>query len=453
MCRFFSGEKMLLPQRLQRKKTDFALRISDCGLARRIVLCALCVFYGYFFLDVSQVGAAPQEVVPVDGPAFRGELVTVDAGGRTTFRVAESKEKDGAARTLSLPELVRWGNPAAPLAQTVVVLADGGRIVTAADWAGVTTVKLVDDDLVMVSASWGEIRLARGLVSGMVFAQQRRVEDRQRLVERVRSEPSKTNAADAVILTNGDRLTGRLTELDGGSLAIETRAGVVRAPLSRVEAIAFGEKNIRTQTESSLKTRAKLAVGLRDGALVFANAIHVDEKGIDVELAGGVTLKGDRPDDVVAIQLLDGPVTYLSDLDGADYRGVPYLSVNRPFTRDQNVLGEPIEVRGKRYLKGIGMHSAARLTYRLDGAFRRFDSASAIDDSAKGRGSVTFGVYVLRDGKWTEAFKSGIVRGADEPQAISVDLKGAKGITLTVDFADRGDELDRAVWLDARLVP
>jgi NPCBM/NEW2 domain len=35
---------------------------------------------------------------------------------------------------------------------------------------------------------------------------------------------------------------------------------------------------------------------------------------------------------------------------------------------------------------------------------------------------------------------------------VSFDLKGARGLTLTVDFADRGDQLDRAVWLDARLV-
>ena len=29
---------------------------------------------------------------------------------------------------------------------------------------------------------------------------------------------------------------------------------------------------------------------------------------------------------------------------------------------------------------------------------------------------------------------------------------GAEMITLTVDFADRGDELDHADWLDARLI-
>jgi hypothetical protein len=98
------------------------------------------------------------------------------------------------------------------------------------------------------------------------------------------------------------------------------------------------------------------------------------------------------------------------------------------------------------------MHSAARLTYRLEGDYRRFDSAIVVDDSAKGRGSVTFGVYTLRDGKWGEAFKSAIVRGGDDVQTVSVDLSGAKGLTLTVDFADRGDELDHALWLDARLV-
>jgi hypothetical protein len=52
-----------------------------------------------------------------------------------------------------------------------------------------------------------------------------------------------------------------------------------------------------------------------------------------------------------------------------------------------------------------------------------------------------------------EAYKSGIVRGGEAPQTVSVDLAGAQGITLTVDYADRGDELDRADWLDARLMP
>jgi hypothetical protein len=98
------------------------------------------------------------------------------------------------------------------------------------------------------------------------------------------------------------------------------------------------------------------------------------------------------------------------------------------------------------------MHSAARLTYRLDGGYRRFDAAVAIDDSANEKGSVVLGVYVLRDGGWQTAFTSEIVRGGQEPLHVSVDVAGAQGLTLTVDYADRGDELDHADWLDARLV-
>jgi hypothetical protein len=61
-------------------------------------------------------------------------------------------------------------------------------------------------------------------------------------------------------------------------------------------------------------------------------------------------------------------------------------------------------------------------------------------------------VYLLKNGNWTEAYKSGIVRGGDRTLPVSVDVTGAKGLTLTVDYADRGDELDHADWLDARLI-
>ena len=172
-----------------------------------------------------------------------------------------------------------------------------------------------------------------------------------------------------------------------------------------------------------------------------------------VELASGVTLVGGAVDDVVALQGSGGEeFVYVSDLEPADYKHVPYLNIRWPYEQDRNVLGEPLTVGGKRYCKGVGMHSAARLTYRLDGKYQRFDAATALDDSTRGRGSVTFGVYLLRDGKWIPAAMSDIIRGGDAPEDVSVDVTGAEAITLVVDFADRGDELDHANWLDARLI-
>jgi hypothetical protein len=139
-------------------------------------------------------------------------------------------------------------------------------------------------------------------------------------------------------------------------------------------------------------------------------------------------------------------------LTPTDYRHVPYLTIEWPFRPDRSVAGGPLFVADARYLKGLGMHSAARLTYALDGKWRRFEAAAAIDDSAGRRGSVAFGVHLLRGGQWQAAYASPPVRGGERPIDVSVDLAGADGLTLTVDFADRGDELDHADWLDARLV-
>ena len=79
---------------------------------------------------------------------------------------------------------------------------------------------------------------------------------------------------------------------------------------------------------------------------------------------------------------------------------------------------------------------------------KRFEAELGIDDSAGGQGSVQFRVLV--DGK--EKFASPIVRGGDPPLPISVDIADAQKLELVVDYADRGDVLDHADWLNARLV-
>ena len=210
-----------------------------------------------------------------------------------------------------------------------------------------------------------------------------------------------------------------------GEVLRSCRCRAWRRFVLRVKKSTGGSPAARPQPPGHGERRT--VIGMRDGSLLFAKSIQASDKDVQIELAGDVKLKGGAVDDIVALESLGGPVVYLSDLEGANYRHVPYLSISWPLMRDRNVLDEPIELGGKRYLKGIGMHSAARLTYRFDRDYQRFDSAVAIDDSAKGRGSVTFGAYVLRDGKWTEAYKSGIVRGGEAPLPVSIDLRGAQG--------------------------
>jgi hypothetical protein len=206
--------------------------------------------------------------------------------------------------------------------------------------------------------------------------------------------------------------------------------------------------------------------------------------------AAGQTWKTTR-ERLVFLQPLGGRAVYLSDVKPADYRQTPFLDLPWPLQADRNVTGGMLRSGGRLRLKGLGVHSAARLVYLLDTSpprpparegqggrvagsagplagegqaigsprplagegqgvrgFQRFEAEIGIDDSTGGRGSVRFRVLV--DGQ--ERFASRIIRGGDRPTPISVDLRGGKRLELVVDYADRADVLDRADWLDARLI-
>ena len=433
-----------------RQGDTVSLRVSlspSLPVSLSFLLRVLC---GYFLGVTVRAGAA--ELVPLEGAAIEAELRAADTDGLTFFAKSPF--------TLAIDELVRWGHPRAPRGQTIVVLADGGRLVTAAAWAGGAAVKLLGDEVVVLTDTFDEVPLPRELVRGVVFAQRSHPRERESLEELVRGEPSPgpsleergSSSSDAVLLTNEDRVTGKLVALSGGSLSLETDVGAVKLPLSRVEAVMFGQREGSGGSPAARPQPPRLALGLKDGSLIYADSVVAHDNDMSVTLTSGVELAGGSVKDVALLQSLGGRFVYLSDLAAPGYRHVPYLSIGWPYRRDRNVLGEPLAVGGKRYLKGIAMHSAARLTYRLDGKYRRFDSLAALDDSAGKKGSVTFGVYVLRERQWREAYTSGIVRGGDVPRPVSVDVTGAEGLTLTVDFADRGDELDHADWLDARLI-
>jgi hypothetical protein len=119
------------------------------------------------------------------------------------------------------------------------------------------------------------------------------------------------------------------------------------------------------------------------------------------------------------------------------------------------VLGGLLAVAGRTYPKGLGMHSASRLTYDLQQEpvkeYARFVSQVALDDASTDQGSVVFRVYLRKADDWQEAYSSPVMRGGDPPQQIAVELGAATEIALVIDYADRGDERDYANWLDARL--
>jgi hypothetical protein len=367
------------------------------------------------------------EAVPVEGEPFRATIATVDAQWRVTFR------REGRDSTMPITDLLFWGAWVEAERAPHVVLADGGHLIA-------DVVSADKETLVADSPTLGEIRLPVALAAGVVFRPPAERLRRDRLSDRlVRA----SGDSDRVMLVNGDELGGTIDTIAKGRLKLHTDVGPAEIETPRVRAVVF-HPALRRRVE---RQGPCVVVGLSDGSRLRATGLEVDQRSLRVTIAGGLAWTA-SPEALSAMQPLGGRVTYLSDLQPAEYRHVPYLDLKWPYCADRNVQGGMLRSGGRLYLKGLGVHSAARLTYLLAEPYRRFEAALAVDDETLGKGSVGFRVFV--DGR--PRYASPPIRGGQAPVPISVELDGGKRLDLVVDFAERADELDHADWLNARLV-
>jgi hypothetical protein len=367
--------------------------------------------------------------VPIDGQPFPAELSAVEDSWRLTF------DFGGKSRSLSAAELVRWGDPVEPRRGPAVVLADGGLLLAA-------PTQLDKQSLTAESDLIGGIRLPLEQVAGLVFRLPADRRQRDAILDRVAEAAGES---DRVLLANGDEIAGTIAGLADGTIQLNTTTGPTTVAVDRAAAIVFNPALRRTAENHGLRAW----VGLADGSLFLAAKLSTpgDKKTMRITLATGQEYTIDTTH-VVFLQPLGGRVVFLSDLRPAEYRHVPFLDLAWNYRDDRNVAGGRLRCGESLYLKGIGVHSSARLTYTLDEPYERFQAELGIDDATAGGGSVRYRIFV--DGK--NKFTSEIVRGGMKPVPVSVDLAGAKRLDLVVDFADRADQLDHANWLDARLI-
>lgn len=340
---------------------------------------------------------------------------------------------DGQPRSIPWADLVQWGTPPAIPPRGLAVLVD--RTVLVGD------VIHVDRETATVETElFGAMKLSRTALAGAVL---HAPDQRQRLdplLERILSPPE---PHDRLLLRNGDELQGRLERITEETVELRTELGPTRIERARLAAAILGVR----RPAAVLRTELQVCLGTSDGSRLVAERVEPDPAGLKAVLRAGPAVRI-RLADVVWLQPRGGRAVYLSDLPAAGYRHVPYLTLAWPFCNDRSVTGAPLRVDGQEYAKGLGMHSAARLTYLLAEPYRRFQAEVAIDQQTEGGGSVRFRVFV--DGR--ERLATPTIRGGDKPLPISVDVEGAKRLDLVVDFADRADQLDRADWLNARLI-
>lgn len=381
------------------------------------------------------------EALLADGGTFSAEVMSVERGWQIKFAAGQSQ------RQVSAADLVLWGSFVEMTAGPQIVLADGGLLL--ADVLG-----LDKDTLHTEGELLGKRDLPLEGVSGIIWHPPGDRTRRDQLLRRVRTS---TGDADLLILDNGDTVSGTVTGLvspespaigEPSTVKVEAAAGPVEVSVSRVAALVFNPALAAHPRPAGLRAM----LGFADGSRLLATQLTLagGNARLQVPVLGDMAVHADK---LGAIQPLGGRAVYLSDMKVGSYKFIPFLQLTWPYHVDANVAGDQLRAVGKLHLKGLGVHSASRLTYELDEPYRFLQAELAIDDAAQGRGSVEFRVFVdTGDGKWQPRFASPVQRGGITPTAMNVDVAGAKRVSLLVEFADRGDERDDADWLSARLI-
>lgn len=116
-------------------------------------------------------------------------------------------------------------------------------------------------------------------------------------------------------------------------------------------------------------------------------------------------------------------------------------------TADRSVAGGLIHLGKTYYLRGLGTHAPARITYTIPQGFGLFQAVVGIQSSSP-LGTATVSVHL--DGK--QVYKSSRITSSADPVAVSVPLDGARRLTLRVDPTSDGKRSDHVDWAVARLV-
>lgn len=373
-------------------------------------------------------------LVETEGPARHRVMLSAWTNDRL---VVEGDSR----RELSLDDVVslQFDRKLIPFAggESLILLTNGDRLVA-------RPVSISDDILLAQSkrgAATFDWKLPLEFVASVVLDLPVSMTDRQRMLADLQTLPS---GDDIVLLANGDRSQGEFEKLDGAFVELKGTTGPLKLDRSRVRAIRFNP-----ELTSAPKTEGRrLVIQLTDGSRFTATSLAL--KGSDVELATPLQQTLTLPlVTVVSCHVYGGRALALADREPTEVTFVPYLATQWTLVRNANALRGPLMLRGTEFGSGLGMHSRMAASYNLNGNEREFRATVGIDDCARGAGSARFGVEL--DGKrvWTSDEITGRSAPLDIPP---IDLRGAKRLTLVVDYGQKADVSDYGNWCDATLI-
>ncbi len=253
---------------------------------------------------------------------------------------------------------------------------------------------------------------------------------------------------DRLLLSNGDVVEGAVLGIESEGVRLETALGVSSIPAERIVATSIVSGVL--PDDASLGVRLFLEDGTRisgvDVTLVDGEfAMRIPDRMDDDGAVQRVHVSAAR---VLGFETVGGRWTWMTRLAPVKVAHTPMSGVRWPHRVDRNVLGGRMHVGGRRFDRGIGVHSRSRLTYATGGQYTTFVAYYGIDDASGPLADVT--VRILADGRMVHE-AVGVRRGKlHGPLRIALD--GVSELELVVDFGAHGGIQDRFNWVEGAFI-
>ena len=258
-----------------------------------------------------------------------------------------------------------------------------------------------------------------------------------------------TPPRDVLLYRNGDAVRGALGGFTATGVTFTPDGGAARAvPFTDLAAVGFNPRFARARKPKGPYAHLVLA----DGTRLDVTELAVKEGTLVAKAVCGPAVAVPLSK-LVSLDVLQGPAVYLSDLKPKKAETNGFLGDGWPWTADRTVRGHPLRLLtndGETTCdKGLGTHPKTVLTYELAGKYTRFEALVGLDAATGKRGRAD--VRIRLDGKEV-ALPDLRSLAAGVAVAVKVDVRGAKELTLAVDFGPTGDVQADVNWGDARLV-
>lgn len=403
---------------------------------------SLAAVVGLGVLGHAQLAAGtPWTLTTADFESRQVELVGLSEQG-----VVVAGQQGGQRETVPLGRFLELSRPPAkavgagvsaattrPAAGFTLVLASGDRLGGTPGGIEGETLAWESPVVGRISVSLREVRAIMRPVAGAATGQP--------------AEEAPTE--DRLTLGNGDVVSGVVSGMAEGAIQVAQQGGgTTPVPLEAVQSIVFAAAPGGAGKQQGADARGRgFRVRLADGSSLVAPVVAVEGEQVRLTLRDGS--KRDLPLSAVGgIEQVNGPVTFLSSLTPVEDEQRPYLGEPWPTRMDRSVTGDPLRVAGQEFARGIGVHAYSRLVFELgDGSYERFRTQYAID----GQGAYANVTVRIRVDDRVVHEQADVTAGKAWP-VVEVPVKGAKRLTLEVDYGAANDTQDRFAWVNPALL-